>query len=378
MSNRLLCLLLNDLQRPMRSTLNFWQSFCALSILSLCAPEARAKPGKQNGNGAEANFEALWQAFEKRYAFFQLRGVDWRKQYEVFRPKITKDTSDEQLFDLLCEMLAPLKDGHVNLKARGTFKGKFNPEEQPHFYKEFSSQRMIDDLFLLTEKNLREKGFGQAENDTRLFRHSESNQFGYLRILEFEGLSKKKANQALDRILAGFDGLDGLIVDIRDNPGGTDAMVYLIAGRFADKERIGHHRKTKKGPGEEDFSPIKTKTLKPLGKKQFTKPVVLLTNDASFSAADVFAMVMKELPHVRIIGDHTNGIFSNMFETKLPNGWRYTFSFQRYYSADMVCFEAKGIPVHEEVLNHKEDLIKGVDPVIRSALEDLFKRAKSN
>ena len=87
-------------------------------------------------------------------------------------------------------------------------------------------------------------------------------------------------------------------------------------------------------------------------------------------------MVMKELPHVRIIGDHTNGIFSNMFEAKLPNGWKYTFSYQRYYSADMVCFEAKGIPVHQEVLNQKTDLAKGVDPVSKAALEDLAKRIK--
>ena len=132
--------------------------------------------------------------------------------------------------------------------------------------------------------------------------------------------------------------------DVRHNPGGTDAMLYCVAGRFADKERVGHHCRTKKDPGSDEFGPLKTKMLKPLGKTQFTKPVVLLTSDASFSTADVFAMVMKELPHIRIIGDHTNGIFSNMFETKLPNGWRYTFSYQRYYSPEMVCFEAKGIP----------------------------------
>jgi len=273
-------------------------------------------------------------------------------------------------------MLAPLKDGHVNLKAKGAFKGKYNPEDKPHFYTEFPSDRLIDDLFALTERNLRAKGFGETKNDTQLFRHAQSEDLGYLRVIEFEGLSKKKCDAALDRIFAEFADLDGLVVDIRDNPGGTDAMVYQIAGRFVDKERVGHHRRTKKGPAPDDFSPVKTRMLKPLGKKQFTKPVVLLTNDASFSAADVFSMVMKELPHVHVIGDHTNGIFSNMFEAKLPNGWKYTFSYQRYYSADMVCFEAKGIPVHQEVLNQKADLDKGIDPVVKAALEDLAKRIK--
>jgi carboxyl-terminal processing protease len=303
----------------------------------------QAKPNKKEGTkDPEANFEELWQTFHKRYAFFKLREVDWKKQYETFRPKVTKETSDEELFRILCEMLAPLKDGHVNLKARGAFKGKFNPKDKPFFYREFSKQR--EELFRLTEKNLVEKGFNEAKNDTEPFRHARSNKLGYLCVTEFDGLSQKKVNAALDRIFEGFDGVEALVVDVRDNPGGTDAMLYCVAGRFADKERVGHHCRTKKGPGPDEFGPLKTKMLKPRGKTQFTKPVVLLTNDASFSTADVFAMVMKELPHVRIIGDHTNGIFSNMFETKLPNGWRYTFSYQRYYSPEMVCFEAKGIP----------------------------------
>ena len=350
-----------------------------VSLLLLLAGglDLQAKPKKKEGTkDPEANFEELWQTFHKRYAFFELRGVDWKKQYETFRPKVTKTTTDKELFAIICEMLAPLKDGHVNLKARGGHKGKYNPEEEPQFYREFSSEQLVQELFQLTNKNLRGNGFDKVEDDTKLFRHAKSDKLGYLRILEFEGLSKQKANDALDRIFAGFAGRDGLIIDIRDNPGGTDAMVYLIAGRFADKTRIGHHRRTKKGPGSDDFSPVKTKNLEPLGKTQFTKPVVLLTNDASFSAADVFAMVMKELPHVRIIGDHTNGIFSNMFEAKLPNGWRYTFSYQRYYSPKMVCFEAKGIPAHEEVLNTKADFRKGIDPVLQAALADLTRRTK--
>ncbi len=349
----------------------------ALLVLFVGA-SLQAKPAKKQSNDPEFNFENLWQTFNKRYAFFELRGVDWQRQYKIFRPKVTKETTDKELFEIFCAMLAPLKDGHVNLKAKGVdgFKGKYNPEDTPDFYKEFSSDRSVKELFALSENNLEQKGFGPAKDDTTLFRHAKSKKLGYLRVLEFEGLSRKKADAALNRIMNAFDGLDGLIVDIRDNPGGTDAMVYQIAGRFVDKERVGHHRRTKTGPGEEDFSEVKTRMLKPLGKKQFTKPVVLLTNDTSFSAADVFSMVMKELPHVHVIGDHTNGIFSNMFEAKLPNGWKYTFSFQRYYSAAMVCFEAKGIPVHQEALNRKEDLDKGVDPVIRAALEYLAKQTQ--
>jgi hypothetical protein len=66
----------------------------------------------------EKNFEALWKTFHNRYPFFELRNVDWNKQYEIYRPQVTSETSDEELFDVLRRMLDPLDDGHVELKAK--------------------------------------------------------------------------------------------------------------------------------------------------------------------------------------------------------------------------------------------------------------------
>ena len=66
----------------------------------------------------ERNFEVLWQTFNERYPFFRLRSVDWNKQYRAYRPKVTNETSDDELFNILCRMLDPLNDGHVELKAK--------------------------------------------------------------------------------------------------------------------------------------------------------------------------------------------------------------------------------------------------------------------
>ena len=37
------------------------------------------------------------------------------KQYDTYRPKVTSTTSDDELFDIMCQMLDPLDDGHVEL-----------------------------------------------------------------------------------------------------------------------------------------------------------------------------------------------------------------------------------------------------------------------
>jgi C-terminal processing protease CtpA/Prc len=170
-----------------------------------------------------------------------------------------------------------------------------------------------------------------------------------------------------------MDGTKGLIIDIRLNPGGTDQCVYQIASRFADRKRVGHHRKTKTKPGTDGFAELKTRYLSP-HENTYLKPIVLLTHDASFSGADVFAMVMTELPQVTIVGEPTNGIFSNMLEKKLPNGWKYTLSFQVYYSADMTCYEGKGVPVDVPLRNTRSDLEKEADPLVLKALELLSKK----
>ena len=62
---------------------------------------------------AEKNFEDLWKTFFDKYPFFKLRNVDWNRQYDIFRPKVSPDTNENELFDIFCDMLAPLNDGHV-------------------------------------------------------------------------------------------------------------------------------------------------------------------------------------------------------------------------------------------------------------------------
>ena len=66
----------------------------------------------------EKNFEELWKTFNNRYPFFEERNVDWKKQYETYRAKVTSKTGDDELFDIFCEMLGPLNDGHVSLIAK--------------------------------------------------------------------------------------------------------------------------------------------------------------------------------------------------------------------------------------------------------------------
>ena len=106
--------------------------------------EGKVETGEAGLSAPEKIFEELWGVFHERYAFFKTRGVDWKAQYRKHRPKVTAKTTDEELFRILSELLAPLKDGHVTLtiKGKGQKKKEFCPEEPSDFEREFPSRKL--------------------------------------------------------------------------------------------------------------------------------------------------------------------------------------------------------------------------------------------
>jgi carboxyl-terminal processing protease len=320
----------------------------------------------------EKNFEELWKTFYKRYPFFELRNVEWKKQYDIYRPEVTNETTDDELFDIFCRMLDPLNDGHVKLTAKINGKKRFfTPEKTPRFWQEFSDSE-IKQLFKTTAKTLVANGFERpAKTKAWMLRYCRSRDFGYMRILELEDVKKRDLTAALDKIAGDFKDLRGFIIDIRDCPGGDDSTAIQIINRFCDRRRVAFHRKTKIGPKKDDLSTLKTWHIEPQGDAQFTGPIALLICDSVFSGGEAFALAIRELPFVTLIGEHTNGIFSYELERKLPNGWRYCLSYQMYFSAEMICYESKGVPADIELFNTKADIENGSDPLITRALEVL-------
>ena len=339
---------------------------CTLLVQVPCS--AQDTKADDDVSTPEEIFDEIWGEFNNRYAFFELRGVDWDKQRETYKARLNSKTTDDELFAILSEMLAPLGDAHVNLIMKGEKRRAFCAEKTARFEREFPTDELLKQFWSLVDGTLEARGFGESVKVAKVFHYRRNSAYGYLRITDMEGRKNKALDKGLDRILDAVQDTQGLIIDIRANPGGTDDFVYRIMRRFADKKRVGHYKKTKKGPGEDEFGKLRTRHFEPGGDVRYTGKIVLLQNDASYSAADMFAMLMGDLPNVVSIGEHTNGVFSDMLVRKLPNGWKYTLSHQRYYSAAKVCYEGKGIPADHKVLNVRADLETGVDPVISKAL----------
>lgn len=352
-----------------RSHLNF--GLWILAILVQLQGFAQSKPVE--------TFEACWKLFDESYASFEEKNIDWQEAYDTYRPQVNESTSDEDLFVILTKMLKPLGDAHVNLIARN-IDTAFSADRPSRMLDQIRHLpgRKKPYIEAMTNQTLYENGFeeikkiGPVFRDDTLFSFTRSSKIGYLRFFRSFSSPAKMVGGGLDeqlnQIFKSFEGVDAIILDARFNMGGDDAFSQKLAGRFVEEKVVGFRKQTRK---KKVFGEIKDKYIKPEGDVPFLKPVVLLTNDQTFSAADVLALMMESLPSATLIGEPSNGSYSDLYGRRLPNGWRVTLSNQRYYSVDMKNYEGLGTPVDIEALNTKEDFEKKNDSVLLKAFEFL-------
>ena len=88
---------------------------------------------------------------------------------------------------------------------------------------------------------------------------------------------------------------------------------------------------------------------------------MLLTNRDSASAAEGFALALRVLPHVTVVGDLTEGALSAQFPDRMPNGWTLWVSFHVLTDQNGVNWDGVGIPPDLRVANTSADLLGGVD-----------------
>ncbi|MCG7563881.1 serine hydrolase [Pseudoalteromonas sp. McH1-42] len=313
-------------------------------------------------------FEYFWHAFNDYYAFFALRDMDWQAQYNHYRPRIHDAMSDDDLFEALTEMIAPLADGHVSV-ARTPSRPYFVMKDAPilraargtaSYYLRYNMQltdeqvfsELVLDSLQVTQQYLEPGSMGsfpaEQEEKTLLWGKTKNN-IGVLVINNLAHFSSNAeadetehldaANVLIDGIMAELADTEGLILDIRNNTGGDDAIALAIASRFNTSKRLAFNKQALNQAGQGVLFSQSLQTHP----DAYTKPIYLLTSQLTINAGEILAMAMMHLPHVTLLGEETSGALSDKRFFTLPNGWQISLSNEVYRDAQGNLYEQRGI-----------------------------------
>ncbi|MBQ6032971.1 MAG: S41 family peptidase [Prevotella sp.] len=316
---------------------------CCLFLTVACIDE------EEYDDSPQGNFEALWRIMDEHYCFFTDKQIDWNAIYNKYQRQVEIGMSQGQLFEVLANMIGELKDGHVNLYT--SFDVARNWSWHEDYPSNFSDTLITH--YLGTDYKIA-SGLRYKTLDDNI---------GYVRYSSF---TSAIGNGNLDDIFMDLAPCRALIIDIRDNSGGTLTYAEKFAARFTNKEMLVGYIRHKKGKGHDDFSDYEEQILKPSKNIRWQKPVYLLTNRQVFSAANEFVKYMKCCPNVTIIGDQTGGGAGLPFSSELPNGWLVRFSACPMYDKDKKSTEF-GIQPDHHVALLQSDLLKNKDTIIEYA-----------
>lgn len=156
---------------------------------------------------------------------------------------------------------------------------------------------------------------------------------GYVHISEFNGSVATDFSSAVDALKQ--QGIDKLIIDLRDNPGGGLTEVLNVAYRLIPKDKVIVSIRSKNG--DEDV-------YKSQGTEQYDMPIVVLVNGGSASASELLTGALKDYGIATIVGTQTfgKGIVQSYFHLSNSKGW-VKMTTDAYYTPNGVCIQGVGI-----------------------------------
>ena len=175
---------------------------------------------------------------------------------------------------------------------------------------------------------------------------------GYIRITTFSEQTSPGLQKAMDDLQAQTaEGLTGLVLDLRNNPGGLLSEAIRVSDAFLEKGEIVSTR----GRGEND---IQHAYARP-GDISDGLPLVVLINSGSASASEIVAGALKDHRRAVVMGTRSFGKGSVQTITPMPGHGAMRLTTALYFTPSGVSIQAKGISPDIEVALARIEKLEG-------------------
>ncbi len=159
--------------------------------------------------------------------------------------------------------------------------------------------------------------------------------YGYIKINQFQGETDRELKIALKKLAKKKAKMKGLVLDLRNNPGGLLDQAVKVADQFLDSGLIVYT------DGRREDQKIKYSASKDGTYKDF--PMIVLVNGGSASASEIVAGALKDHQRAVLLGSQTFGKGSVQTIVRLDDGSGVRLTTARYYTPKGRSIQAMGI-----------------------------------
>jgi carboxyl-terminal processing protease len=340
----------------------------------------------QQKDDPEFLFELFWLTLSENYANSYERNLDWNQIYLDYRPRISKQSTTADVFEVMGEIVTLTKDQHTRITSQDGETRQYRGEPTSRLLKEsFDQQKNINnfdhyisEFFYTNYQNISNDllmGKGKKVANGKIEWGDLTPSIGYIHVhamarYTLNELSRRQHIDTLDfymeQIMKSFQTKKAILVDVSFNFGGYDAAGLTISSYFTDKP-VPAYTSYKFQEGQ--YLKGSLFTINPSKKYTFTKPVYVLTTDITRSAAESFAIQMKSLPHVKLIGTNTLGILSNGLNKSIGDFW-LALSNEKYLTPKGNMYEVTGVDVDIKLeVFTKDNMFNGHRDAVRKIVE---------
>jgi len=347
------------------------------------------------------NFDVFSETVKEHYAYLGLNKINWDELYAEQRAKLNKESTDAELYLLIEETLEKLNDNHAFLEAPDEVYDAIDnlpsqedgeesdiDEDLPEYgdfpvaamvAKHHLQEELTEDSWLIQWGKLNSDiGYIQVKSmwlyadldipKQLIDENGFVDAFIETRHKLYEGEYIKKEIQGvrkiMDKVMTDLSAMESIIIDVRFNGGGQDAVSFEILKRFTPQRKQVVKQKFRYGDKFTAEEPIYVYGTE----NAFTKPVYILMSPQTGSAAEAFSIGAMSLSNIKRIGASTMGATSTTLDKKLPNGWVFSISNEIYMDNQGNSYENIGVPV-----NHQLDYPRDRQDFFRSVVNDLEK-----
>ena len=203
----------------------------------------------------------------------------------------------------------------------------------------------------------------EITSETVRYSFREEDKIAVIKITEFDEITPDQFRDALSKVEA--DKAEGIMIDLRSNPGGSLGAVVDMCNEILPKGIIVY-TEDKNGQKEEFFSD---------GTHELDKPLVVLVNQYSASASEIFSGAVKDYGIGTLVGKKTFGKGIVQRVIALTDGTAVKITVSKYYTPNGINIHGTGIEPDVEVeLDADKYLDEGIDTQYEEGLRVLTEK----